>query len=45
VIFIVDLARVTFVADGAVEETDCGREGVVAGWHIEERVVVSERVI
>jgi hypothetical protein len=34
VVFVVDLARVAFVADGAVEEAHGGGEGVVfAGWH------------
>jgi hypothetical protein len=30
VIFVVELARVAFVADCAVEEADCCREGVVS---------------
>lgn len=35
VVFVVELARVAFVADGAVEETHGGGEGVVAWWHRE----------
>ena len=34
VVLVVELARVAFVADGAVEETHCVGDGVVAGWHI-----------
>ena len=34
VVFVVELARVAFVADCAVEEADGGGEGVIAGGHV-----------
>lgn len=39
VVFVVELARVAFVADGAVEEAHGGGEGIVTWGHVEGSVV------
>lgn len=44
-IFIVELTRVSFVADGAVKEADGGGEGVVAWWHCEKECKADGSVV